>query len=111
MSLVLNEIVETACMTGLSYEDAWDATPKELGVVTRAWHKAVAVSAWTNGVYFAAAIGVSFSKNAKYPENPLVEFENEVDPDMELTEEEQEYWRKRLMANFDQFQRSDNEDE
>lgn len=98
-------------MTGMSYEDAWDATPKELGVVSRAWHKAVAVKAWTNGIYVASAIGMSFSKNAKYPENPLVELENEVDPDMELTEEEQEYWRKRLMANFEQFQRSDKEDE
>lgn len=87
-------------MCGMSYEDAWDATPVELQVVTTAWYKAGAVTAWLHGQYVAAAIGVSFSKGAKYPENPLDTFENYVDPDMVLTEDEMEYWRKRIMGGF-----------
>jgi len=87
-------------MCGMSYEDAWDATPDELTTVVNAWYKGVAVTAWVNGQYVAAAIGVSFSKNAKYPENPLDAFDKYVDPNMEVTEEQAEYYRKLIMGNY-----------
>lgn len=87
-------------MCGMPYEDAWNATPAEIQVVVTAWYKAQTLSAWISGQYVAAAIGVSFSKNAKYPNNPLDEFNNAIDPDMELTDEEAEYWRKKLMSNL-----------
>jgi len=87
-------------MSGMSYEDAWDSTPAELAVVIPSWYKARAVSAWLDGQYVLAAVACAFSKNAKYPENPLDALDNMVDPDMELTEEEAEYWRKKLMAGY-----------
>lgn len=93
----------------MSYEDAWDATPAEISVVVTAWFKARTMDAWLHGQYVAAAIGVAFSKNAKYPENPLETMNNMVDPDMELTEEEQDYWRKKLMSGFGRLERNEDE--
>lgn len=87
-------------MCGMTYEDAWEATPAEIQVVVTAWYKARAVGAWIHGQYVAAAVGCCFSKNAKYPDNPLEAFDNYVDPDMAVTEEQAEYYRKLIMGNF-----------
>ena len=93
----------TAVMCGMTYEDAWDATPKEIQVCVSAWYRAQAMSAWISGQYVAAAIGVCFSKGMKYPDNPLDAIENMVDPDMEVTEEQAEYYRKLIMGSYARF--------
>jgi len=98
--VITEDLVPTAVMCGMTYEDAWDATPAEIQVVTSAWYKAKAVTGWINGEYVAAAIAVCFSKNAKYPDNPLDAIDSYVDPDMEVTEEQAEYYRKLIMGNF-----------
>lgn len=98
--VITRDLIPQAQMCGMSLEDAWDATPAEITSTVSAWYKARAVTAWLHGQYVAAAIGVAFSKGAKYPDNPLEAMENAVDPDMELTEEEAEYWRKKLMSNI-----------
>ena len=97
-------------MCGLSCEDAWDATPAELHICIEAWYKAQAFSAWISGQYVAVAIGTAFSRNVKYPENPLDAFENMVDPDMEVTEEQAEYYRKLIMGSYARLGKP-NEDE
>lgn len=93
----------------MSGEDAWDSTPAEIVAVVTAWYRAKAVTAWLNGQYVAAAIGAAFSKNAKYPENPLDALDSMVDPDMELTEEEAEYWRKKIMGDYGRLLPTDEE--
>lgn len=98
-------------MCGISYEDAWDATPHELTVAVSSWHKGRLVSAWLDGQYVMAAIGCAFSKSAKYPENPLEALENMVDPDMEVTEEQAEYYRKLVMSNYARLGNIASEDE
>ena len=98
--VITKELIPTAQMCGMSYEDAWDATPKEISETVSAWYKAQTVTAWIHGQYVAAAIGVAFSSNAKYPDNPLDVIDHMVDPDMELTEEEAEYWRKKIMGDY-----------
>lgn len=82
-----------AVMSGMSYEDAWDATPREAEVMISAYHKRMSHEAWLHGMYVMAAIGSCLSTKTHYPDNPSVE-ETIVDPDMDLTEEEKEYYRK-----------------
>ena len=101
----------TAVMCGMTYEDAWDATPTEIQICVSSWYKAQAVTAWISGQYVAAAIGVCFSKGAKYPDNPLDAMDNMVDPDMEVTEEQAEYYRKLIMGSYARFGSHHNEDE
>lgn len=55
--------------------------------------------AWMTGAFMQHAIAAAFSKKAKYPESPLKEKEVVVE-DMELTEEEKEEWRKRLLSKL-----------
>ena len=98
--MITEDLVPQAIMSGMSYEDAWDSTPAELTVVISSWYKARTVSAWIDGQYVLSAIACAFSKNVKYPENPLDVLDNMVDPNMELTEEEAEYWRKKIMSGY-----------
>lgn len=109
--VITKDLIPKALMCGMSYEDAWDATPKEILAVVESWHKARLVTAWMNGQYVLAAIGCSFSKSAHYPESPLDAIENMVDPDMEVSEEEAEYYRKLFMSSLGRTFKKNNEDE
>lgn len=108
--VITSELIPRAVMCGLSYEDAWDATPVEISLVVESWYKARTVSAWLDGQYVLAAIGCSFSKSGRYPDNPLDAIENMVDPDMVLTEEEEEYYRKLLMGNLGRMFKNNEEE-
>jgi len=61
------------------------------------------VQAWLTGYYVMHAIGVCFSKNRKYPKNPLEEVR--IDNDMVLTEEEQVEWTKKMFQGFESLQK------
>ena len=63
---------------------------------------------WLSGLYVLNAIGCSFSKKAKYPDNPMIH-KRVVVEDMVLTEEEKEKYRKELFGKLKHMGRKINE--
>ena len=74
------------------------------------WERAE-YQAWLTGHYVTYSIGVNISKKVKYPKNPM-EQEVIVVEDMELTDEEREYytqkWFEKLQGMADKHNKKIN---
>lgn len=64
----------------MGYKDFWELTPKKLQPFVKAKEqeielrtKMVNYEAWLNGLYIRQAIASVFSKNGKYPEQPIAD--------------------------------------
>ena len=67
------------------------------------WERAE-YQAWLNGLYVMNAIGASFSKKHKYPKNPM-EQEQVVQEDLELTEEQKDYYRDQFVKRLQRMEK------
>lgn len=84
-------------MAGLSYEDALDATPKEIDAYIKAWSIRTKFEGWVYGQYIQAAIACALTGKNVYPDNPINGLGEEIDDDADWTEEELDYYRKLAM--------------
>lgn len=64
--------------------------------------------AWLNGYYNMQAIGTYFSRKVKYPQNPLNREQVVVD-DMDLTEEEKDFYRDQFVKRLQRMEKRFNE--
>lgn len=79
MSDLINKVyLPQALSIGVGYKDFWELTPKKLQPFVKAKEqeielrtKMVNYEAWLNGLYIRQAIASIFSKNGKYPEQPI----------------------------------------
>ncbi len=72
-------------MLGVSYNDFWEMTPKELKPFVKAFslrQELMDVNMWTMGQYMRAAIASTLSKQAKYPSKPISSQPKEITTDM-----------------------------
>lgn len=61
-------------MLGISYNDFWDMTPKELEPFIKAFslkQDNIDLNMWVMGRYIQLAIGSCMDKKCKYPDKPL----------------------------------------
>lgn len=61
-------------MLGVSYNDFWEMTPKELKPFVKAFslrQELMDVNMWTQGAYIRLAIASCFNKQIKYPVKPI----------------------------------------
>ena len=67
------------------------------------WERAE-YEAWLNGLYVMNAIGASFSKKHKYPQNPMKQ-QQIVQEDLELTEEQKDYYRDQFVKRLQRMEK------
>lgn len=88
----------------------WKLNPKIMYVYQDAYieqkkqeMKMLDISAYYNGMYVQRAIASCFSKNAKYPEKPLLiqkQMKEEIEQEKELTEEQKMKYQKQLLMQL-----------
>lgn len=62
-------------MLGVSYNDFWDMTPKELQPFVKAFslkQELLDMEMWAMGSYIQLAVASTLSKSVKYPKKPLI---------------------------------------
>ena len=99
-----------ALQCGIPYREFFHLTPAAIVEIEKAYQNRVKreiemieQQAWLTGQFVMAAIGASFSKKNKYPENPAVVREkNRTD----ITEEEKEKYVKMLFGQLDTMQKN-----
>lgn len=67
------------------------------------WEKAEYQS-WLSGLYVMNAIGACFSRKTKYPKNPM-EQKNIVTEELELTEEQKDYYREQFFKRLQRMEK------
>lgn len=77
---MIKEIYPLAIKSGISPKDFYHMTARDIQLCVEAYldnlereSKKTEYSAWLTGMYVSHAIGCNFSRNAKYPPNPLDE--------------------------------------
>lgn len=75
---ILDKLFEQACYIGMTPSDFWDKDPSWFWVLRETFNKKIReqtelmnYQAWLNGIYIQYAIGSCFSKNTRYPSEPL----------------------------------------
>ena len=97
--------------SGVDYRLFWHLNPTKLKpffeadkIKLKNRMSEIETSAYVNGIYVARAVGACFSKGSKYPEKPLGIFDFDKREQKELTEEEIELAREKLIANLQLMQ-------
>lgn len=67
------------------------------------WERAEYQS-WLSGMYVMNAIAASFSRKHKYPKNPM-EQKQVVQEDLELTEEQKDYYRNQFVKQLQRMEK------
>jgi hypothetical protein len=72
----MNDVLPNALMIGVDYDLFWELNPKSLEPFIKAFQlkqRYEDAMNWNLGNYFRMAIASSMSKNAKYPNKPMLE--------------------------------------
>lgn len=64
--------------------------------------KEIEYQSWLTGLYVQNAIASCFDKKAKYPKNPLEE--QEVVQDMDLTEDQADFYREQFLKRLQRME-------
>lgn len=100
-----------AVEAGISEKEFFKMTPASIKLEIESFWKRkknqwemVEYQSWLSGIYVMNAIASSFSKKHKYPENPMKQ-EKVVQEDLELTEEQKDYYRNQFVKQLQRMEK------